>query len=77
MAHYVDVRDVPLELLELLGYYLVAEDDEFVLLTHKGEEYILSKDGPRLLYVEDHNDATILRSERVYPAPRSEEEDMG
>jgi hypothetical protein len=66
MPHYVDVQGIS---TDLLGYILVEEDPEFQLFSHKGDEYVLAKDGPRLLYVEDDNDAAILRARRRIAAP--------
>jgi hypothetical protein len=67
--HYVNVTGIPLEFLELMGYDLVHEDDEFILLNHKGDEHVLSKHGCQYLYVDDQNDAAIFRSRSRIPAP--------
>lgn len=69
MKFYVDVYDVPLETLELVGFQVIAEDDEFILVALKGEEQILSKKRPRFLYVEDYNDYIILTGARAVPVP--------
>jgi hypothetical protein len=69
MPWYVNVDGIPLEFLGFMGYNLVAEDDHFILLNHKGQDHVLPKEGPRFLYVEDDNDAAILRSRPRIPAP--------
>jgi hypothetical protein len=43
MAYYVNVDGIALEHLELLGYYLVDETDQYILLRNKGDDYILCK----------------------------------
>lgn len=63
-AYYVDIQGVYDEVLEFVGYILVAEDDEFQLFVHKGREFLLPKNGTRFLYVDDLNDADVLRSRR-------------
>ncbi|WP_349369194.1 hypothetical protein [Salinarimonas sp.] len=69
MKFYVDVGDVPREILELVGFQVVFEDSEFMLVSLKGEEQIISKTPPSFLYVEDINDFAILSGARVVPAP--------
>ena len=63
-AYYVDIQGVYEEVLEFLGYILVDEDEEFQLFVHKGREFLLPKKGARFLYVDDLNDADVLRSRR-------------
>jgi hypothetical protein len=63
-AYYVDIQGVYDEVLEFVGYILVAEDKDFQLFTHKGREFLLPKNGMRFLYVDDLNDADVLRSRR-------------
>lgn len=69
MASYVDVAGISDQILELMGYVLVDEGDDFQLFVQKGEEHILPKAGRRLLRVEDDNDAAIFRSRRRIPVP--------
>ncbi len=60
MRYYVSIAGVPDEFLEFLGYVLVSEDDEFKAYLHKGETCIVKKSAPNL-YVDDLNDARILK----------------
>jgi hypothetical protein len=69
MPSYVNIEGIPTNLLELLGYLLVKEDAEFMYFSHKGDEYVIDKAGRQLLYVEDDNDAAILRNGSHYPVP--------
>lgn len=52
-----------------MGYLLVAENDEFKLYVNKGDEIIIPKHGAAFVYVDDDNDARILKRYRAYPAP--------
>jgi hypothetical protein len=68
--HYVDITDISKENLEFLGYYLVEEDEEFALYDNKGEHFIVHRRADRkFIYVDDVNDATILRGHPTRPAP--------
>lgn len=69
MGFYVDISDVPHEKLEFLGYYAVAEDDEFRLYENKGDGQVVAKEGKRWLYVDDLNDAHALGFKFRVPAP--------
>ena len=69
MGHYVNVDGIPIEFLEFLGYTVYAENDDFYLLRCKGDDYILPKNSPRFLFIEDGNDAAILRNRRTIPRP--------
>lgn len=71
MGAYVDVSDIPVDMLEFMGYIVVSEDNDFILVNHKGDEQILSKDPPRYLHVEDGNDADVFRKRKAYKAPPS------
>jgi hypothetical protein len=67
---YCRVDNVPKEVLDFLGYYLVREDDEFELWQDLyGEEHIVRKSGPKYFFVEDMNDALVLRASKVHRAP--------
>jgi hypothetical protein len=68
--HYVDITGVSDAELEMLGYYLVEEEDEFALYDNKGEHFIVHRQGNRrFIYVEDINDAMILRGRATRPVP--------
>jgi hypothetical protein len=73
MGSYVDVTGLAIEFLEFMGYVLVDEDDEFLLLNHKGDEHIIYKPGPRLLYVEDDNDVAIFKNRPRFDAPPADD----
>jgi hypothetical protein len=68
--HCVDITDISDSDLEMLGYYLVEEDEEFALYDNKGEHFIVHRKGTRrFIYVEDVNDAIILRGRSTRPVP--------
>jgi hypothetical protein len=68
--HYVDITDISPEDLEMLGYYLVESDDGFALYDNKGDHFIVHRNGSRkYIYVDDINDAAILRGRSVRPVP--------
>jgi len=68
--YYVDITGIPDRDLEILGYYRVETADGFALYTNKGDAYIVHMSGERqYIYVDDPNDAEILRGRARYPAP--------
>ena len=69
MGSYVNIDGLPIEFLEFMGYVRVAENDEFLLLNHKGDEHIIYKPGPRMLFVEDGNDVAIFKNRPRMDAP--------
>lgn len=69
--YYVDVTGIPDELLEFLGYILVHENEEFQLRHYKGDPVIIQKSGKRYVYVDDINDAAILKRRPKVAAPPS------
>jgi hypothetical protein len=73
MAFFVEITDVDLKDLEFLGYYLVEQDHQFALYTNKGDAYIVHINGKRRhIYVEDPNDAEILRRKNKIPTTWAE-----
>lgn len=62
MRHHVSIAHVSEETLDFLGYFLIAEDDDHKLYHCKGEHIIVAKDDP-YLYVEDWNDAELLKGD--------------
>ena len=73
MGSYVDITGLPTAFLEFMGYIVVAENDEFLLLNHKGDPHIIYKPGPQMLYVEDDNDVPIFKNRPRIDAPPDEE----
>jgi hypothetical protein len=69
MGSYVNIDGLEIGFLEFMGYVLVAENEEFLLLNHKGDEHIIYKPGPRFLYVADDNDVHIFKNRPRIPAP--------
>jgi hypothetical protein len=68
--HYVDITEVSDQDLETLGYYLIETDGEFALYNNKGEYFVVHRKGDkRFIYVEDINDAMILRGRATRPVP--------
>lgn len=68
MGSYVDITGLPTQFLEFMGYIVVDQNDEFILLNHKGEEHIIYKPKP-MLYVDDENDVAIFANRPRVPAP--------
>ena len=61
MAYAVNISGISDEILEFLGYSKVRENNEFVVYQDKYlEDYIVDKEKP-YLFVEDLNDALILK----------------
>ena len=75
MGSYVNIDGLAIEFLEFMGYVRIAEDHEFLLLSHKGEEHIIYKPGPRMLFVADDNDVAIFKSRPRIEAPPSDDDD--
>lgn len=75
MGSYVNIDGLPIALLEFMGYVRVAENEEFLLLNHKGDEHIIYKPGPQMLYVEDHNDVEIFKNRLKMDAPPPDGQD--
>jgi hypothetical protein len=68
--HYVDITEVSDVDLEFLGYYMIETDGEFALYNNKGELFIVHQRGTRrFIFVEDVNDAEILRNFARRPVP--------
>jgi hypothetical protein len=67
---YVFIGGVPDEFLEFLGYVPVpdAETGEFKVYRHHGELMVVKKANP-FLYVDDLNDARILKSRNIMEIP--------
>lgn len=59
MRVYVSLDGVTEGQLEFLGYILLAEDEEFKVYYHQGEEVIVDKNDP-FIYVDDLNDASLF-----------------
>jgi hypothetical protein len=70
MTQYcVDISGIGDDILDFLGYHLADETDQFKVYRDKyAEDHIVFKARP-LLYVEDANDALVLRSKRVINLP--------
>ena len=58
--YYVDITGISQDFLDFLGYVVVYEEEEFKVLSHKGEIHAIDKAKPRL-YVDDVNDAALLK----------------
>ena len=71
---YVYVGGVPDEFLEFLGYVRVEETDEFKVYLHHGEPIIVEKSNP-YLYVDDLNDARILKDRNMMEIPAENDDD--
>jgi hypothetical protein len=56
------------EVLEFLGYVKIDENDEFKAYVRHGEPILVKKANP-YLYVDDLNDARILKDRNVMEIP--------
>ena len=74
MRYYVSIAGVPDEFLEFLGYVVVPdiETDELKVYRRHGELMIVKKANP-FLYVDDLNDARILKSRNMMAIPAADE----
>ena len=65
---YVSIKGVPEQTLNILGYFKISEDEEFMLIkSYDGDESIVDKvDGCRL-WVDDINDAMELSHQSDTP----------
>ena len=67
---FVDIGGVSDATLAVLGYIVIAEDDDMTIYRYyDGDIHIVSKTGRRYLYVSDINDAITLNSKRAIEAP--------
>ena len=41
--YYVNISGVPQALLDFLGYFVLAEDEDFKVLEHKGDSHLIDK----------------------------------
>ncbi len=75
MGSYVNIDGLPINFLEFMGYVLVAENEDFLLFNNKGQDHIIFRKGPRLLFVEDDNDVAIFRNRPRIEAPPPDDGD--
>lgn len=71
MRYYVDITGISDAFLEFMGIFKVADGLVSELYIHQstGRFYSLAKRGKRCLFVDDSNDADILKGYRVAPCP--------
>lgn len=68
--HYVDITGISNDELEMLGYYLVYENGVWALYINKDDAFVVHLHGAkRFIYVNDMNDALILKGRPTLPAP--------
>jgi hypothetical protein len=60
--YYVEVTGVPQEILDLCGYCVLYEEDEFKILDHKGETHLVDKLGKAYVYMDKRDDADAIRA---------------
>lgn len=60
--YYVNITGIPQSFLDFLGYHVLIEDENFKILYNKGDKYFVHKTGPSWIFVDDVNDAQLLRS---------------
>lgn len=73
MRYYVSIAGVPDEFLEFLGYVKVEETDEFKVYWRHGDLMPVKKANP-YLYVDDLNDARILKDRNMMAIPPEDED---
>lgn len=73
MRYYVSIAGVTDEFLEFLGYICVEETDEFKVYLRHGDLMPVQKANP-FLYVDDLNDARILRGQNMMAIPPKDED---
>jgi hypothetical protein len=56
---YVNIEGVSQAALDFLGYIVIFENNEFKILSHKGDVHVVDKSKP-YLYVDDKNDQELL-----------------
>jgi hypothetical protein len=69
---YVQIPNVSDEFLEFLGYVKVEESEEFKGYLRHGEPIVVKKANP-YLFVDDLNDARILKDRNVMEIPPEED----
>jgi hypothetical protein len=59
--------------LEFLGWYKVVDSHDFSVYRrpHDGEEQVIQNDPPRVMVVDDYNDAQVLSSGRIIVGPEN------
>ena len=65
---FVSIAGVSDEFLEFLGYVKVAENDEFKVYLRHGERMVVKTANP-YLFVDDLNDARILKDRNMMEIP--------
>lgn len=69
---FVQIPNVPDEFLEFLGYLKVEETDEFKVYVRHGDAIVVQKANP-YLYVDDLNDARILKDRNMMEIPADDD----
>jgi len=64
--YYVNIIGITKPQLELAGFVVVLEDDEFMLLEQKGDVHLVEKAKP-YLFIDDRCDADFLKELRNQP----------
>lgn len=68
---FVSIDHLSDDELEFFGWHRAREDDFFIVYERAyGEEpQIVPKTGPKFLYVDDYNDAMLMKAETIIFAP--------
>jgi len=61
--HYVNITGITQSQLEMAGFIVIFQDDDFQVLIHKGDLHVVYKVKP-YLFVDDRCDAEFLRDLR-------------
>lgn len=70
---FINIDHVEDSDLEFMGWYRVVEGPEFSIYRrpHDGEEQMVSNDPPRIIVVDDYNDAQILSRGSIIIGPEN------
>jgi len=59
--YYVDIRGISTQQLEFAGFICLFQDDDFMMLTQKGDMHLVDKAKP-YLFVDDRCDADFFKN---------------
>lgn len=70
---FVQIPNVSDEFLEFLGYLKIQETEEFKVYLRHGDPIVVQKTNP-YLYVDDLNDARILKDRNMMEIPPEDDD---
>jgi hypothetical protein len=69
MGQFVDIDGIPDSALIFMGYVPVYDDDYNTVFHNKGDVFVVPKQGARRLWVEEDDDAAILKNKQRFDGP--------